>query len=390
MSLEGPYNRDMFNYGFWLKDGIFAIVCLAWIQAECLDEDLLQRVDSSVWHDNAYPLLLSMDQNVLRELVSGNIAAAEMRGDIVLPDAWKNIIEDNDAQAPCIYARILSNETTGDSPTGTQLLRVTDLLRKYCSRGDKYYEDAHRIDNATGARCDEFSSKGGSRFYLTTKEGRLLRSRREQVLTFCDSVDERIAAIPKKSMDEPIKRAFHYIGYTMQYKSRHAAHRADDGHSSFLMNLFHVACIVALPNTGNWVLRDRPLAFCATPVEIGIGELLLTLLSDALHEAGGGFAVCRAELSGLNQNMMAQAWIQIWENATNFREFSTPFRANVDQQLDLERQLSKTDVDLETQRANLEKKKAHIQELDDELATKIQQMELEGMKAVNRAIAKVN
>jgi uncharacterized membrane-anchored protein YhcB (DUF1043 family) len=88
--------------------------------------------------------------------------------------------------------------------------------------------------------------------------------------------------------------------------------------------------------------------------------------------------------------MMAQAWIQIWENATNFREFSTPFRANVDQQLDLERQLSKTDVDLETQRANLEKKKAHIQELDDELATKIQQMELEGMKAVNRAIAKVN
>ncbi|KAK3214841.1 hypothetical protein GRF29_19g1454134 [Pseudopithomyces chartarum] len=245
-----------------------------------------------------------MDHKILRELMGGNIAAVEVRGDVVLPDAWKAKIDEKDTQAPCIYARILSNEATGNSPTGSQVSRVIELLRRYRSRGDKRYQDAYRIDNATRARCDISSSKRGSIYYLADKEGYLLKRRREQVLAFCSSVDRSIAAIPKEDIDQPMKHAFHYIGYMMHYKSRHAAHRADDGRSNFLMNLFHKACIVALPNSGNWVLRDWPLAFCATVSEARIGELAPTLMADSLCESGGGFVVCPAGLSGPNMDNM--------------------------------------------------------------------------------------
>jgi hypothetical protein len=99
-----------------------------------------------------------------------------------------------------------------------------------------------------------------------------------------------------------MQHALHYAGYTMSLHASDKAHSAEQS-SSWFMNLVQAACRVELgagDSGGIWFLEQHLVPLCARPIDTKVGELLITLIGDAFHETGEGFAVHSTGMTPLN------------------------------------------------------------------------------------------
>lgn len=73
------------------------------------------------------------------------------------------------------------------------------------------------------------------------------------------------------------------------------------------MNPWKAAFIATLHNEGTWDFESYVICYCASGSEVAVGELLFTLIADAMYHTGGGFAVQRAgvNLSSTDLNRRA-------------------------------------------------------------------------------------
>jgi hypothetical protein len=322
----GVERKRRFNYPEYLKDGLFVVAALAWRHARMRGDAVVNKLKEDRWKQLAVTLLSSMYTDVLHHLVAGNIAEAYEQGSPTLQNVYRksNWLANSTGDAPCVYARILCNVENGKSPTPNQLRRVILRLRRYISQDPACIDDALAIDNLFGTNSRQKDIERGDHYFLRAATGNRIPKRCYQVQLFCDKLEERFAKLRDGDEDKPLEHALHYVGYAMCFARRKTQHEADNGSSSWFMNLVKAVCRAELTGT-TWGFSDFVVCYCADEDEVPVAELLITLLSNASHDTGGGFEVHPA---GLNISSAGSATKALWQKCQAFRLKDSPFEKN--------------------------------------------------------------
>ncbi|KAF1956499.1 hypothetical protein CC80DRAFT_562036 [Byssothecium circinans] len=281
------------NYPELLEGGCLTVVCSkAYKHARGRHYSVAENMDEGTWRGLSVPLLVSIRPIVLKELISGNLAAAyRTRED---PEIREQYHEDSEWQkrgrvdAPCVYARILCDIQTGLSPTPWQWLRVIKRLREYID-GNASEQLAWRvveIEIAGGFDVEKRQAAGGDRVFIGS-----FRSI-TQVVRFCDALETTIMTMGRGEWDTPMPHAFHFIGCALVFADRHSHLGPDNSSSSWFMNLVKAVMKAELNDTDSlWEFDDYVVCYCTYEEEVPVAELLFTMISLADSHTGTGFVV---------------------------------------------------------------------------------------------------
>jgi hypothetical protein len=328
-----------FDYPAYIEDGLTILCARAWEQAEASYHSVTKVMTETNWRAKGIMILCGIPEEVLQELISGNLAHTCLQGQVAaineLYDPLSDWSERKKLDAPCVYARILCNTKTGESPTLNQLRRIVLRLRRYMLlqvNSEGTVQEVLEVDNLSIGNTKECEAIKGHRWYLNG-EGTHTNVRIRKLSLFCDGIDARLAFVLREDYDKPLRHALHYIGYALRFVSRQEQHHVDNDSSSWLMNLVRATCEAELGD-GNttWGFHDFVVCYLGEDGEVSVAELLLTFVSDALSETGGGFAVHpggqNVSSSNLNEWTVEEAR-KLWVSCADFRRQRTPFKRNV-------------------------------------------------------------
>jgi len=299
-----------------LSQGCVAAATLAHTQASNMGSTVTHDIGLCEFRNLSRNILWSMPEQVLRSIVSGNLAVAAQAELADLFDEESEWSLEGTVDAPAIYVVILADEQ-GLSPRPSELRQVVETLRRYVSDEHRDRDDVMTIDNALGGgrSTRQQIEQGHQRFLHKEVDGRRrrIRGRSDVVIQFCDALDERLHTIERAGWgDVPLERPLMYGGYALRYIYRVRQH--DHGDSSFLMQLVRSVCQVLFPEKFN--LRPFPVCFLAVDREVTIGELLFTQLANSFSWSGGGFNV---HPPGINNSSVAGKGSDFWNERREFR-----------------------------------------------------------------------
>jgi len=278
------------------------------------------------WTDMSFQTLCSMPERVVIELISGNLKQA-YDSDVDLRQTLDGF-EELAKSHPCIYTRSLTT-ADGQPMTIVQARRLVKWLQRYVSDDPEIEE--HLTCREAFRRIDaEFGSKwaranpSATRAYLSSKASSRLECRVDNVLLFCQQLLAECARCEAEKI--PLK-PLTYIGYAAKADRRKRQHEACGKSSNWLATLVQATCNV-LWGRGVFKMHFMVICLLAHSRQGMIAEMLLTRISRAYYNMGGGFCIDVAGKSMESLRFQDKNHLR-WHAYRNSVDSNTPLVANL-------------------------------------------------------------
>jgi hypothetical protein len=286
------------------------------------------------WTEMSLLTLCSMPEKAIRELLFGNLKQA-YDSDVEFRDALDSF-EERAKKHPCIYTRSLTT-ADGQLMTITQARRLVKWLQRYVSDDQAIQnhptckEAFRRIDSEFGNQW-RHASPHAARAYLASKSSPRQDCRVENVRLFCQQLLAECDTC--EAENRPLKPLL-YIGYAARADRRKRQHEACGKSANWLATLAQAICNV-LWGRGQFKMHFMVICLLAEKSQGTIAEMLLTRISGAYYNAGGGFCIDVAgkSMESLHfKELTTNQNLDLWNDCVGWVEQNTPLIANARQQL---------------------------------------------------------
>jgi hypothetical protein len=274
------------------EDGLFPLVQGA-LQAEQASGSRFGQYffneAKEYWTELSLLALCTMPDRVIHELIRGNLKEA-YDSDASLRERL-DAFQERAKKHPCIYARSLTT-ADGQPMTISQARRLVKWLQRYVSDDETIQnhptckEAFHWIDAEFGGQWKR-ASPHAERAYLATKSSIRLESRVGNVLLFCQQL---LVECDRCESNGIALKPLLYIGYAARADCRKRQHEACGKFANWLATLVQALCNV-LWGRGYFKMHFMVICLLAAKSQGIVAEMLLTRITGAYYNVGGGFCI---------------------------------------------------------------------------------------------------
>lgn len=285
------------------------------------------------WAEMSFLTLCSMPEKVIYELICGNLKHAYDTDDELRHTL--DMFEKQAKRHPCIYARSLTT-AEGDLMSTDQARRLVKWLQRYISdditirEHERCQEAFRRIDAEFGTQKRVVHPEA-DRAYLASRSNARLTCRVDNVRLFCQKL---IAECDRcEANDVPLKPLI-YIGYAARADRRKRQHEACGASANWLATLAQALCNV-LWGRGSFKMHFMVICLLAEKRQGVVAEMLLTRITVAYYNTGGGFCIDVAGKSMESLHFKQLTTIEnqdMWNDYNEWVQKSTPLNANAREQ----------------------------------------------------------